>query len=233
MRVVIPSVNYSDMLAVTLPAWRKLLPRAKFTVVTSRDDVHTQKVAKHARVRVLVTDLWTAGGALFNKGGALDYAFGFSGGVPPTEGERCLSIDADVYPFGGFPDERLAERNIYGCPRYLCATPNELDLHVHGAKPLSDFPLILPRKRGQAYALDPAPTPDVVDESGRRCLGYFQLFRYTPGLQFGHSRTAGKCDIVFRNQFAHRQVLSDFYVLHLGESTRANWRGRLVGRWGG
>lgn len=232
MRVVIPSVNYGDLLAVTLPAWRRLLPRARFTVVTSPLDAETLDVCERNHTRAVVTDVWTAAGAKFNKGGALDLGFGFNAAGAPGHGETCLSIDADVYPFGSFPDGRLAKRNIYGCPRYVCWTPEELEGHAAGVRPLADFPLILPRQRGQAYALETMPSARTTAAAGKRCLGFFQLFRYTPGLAFGHSRTAGKCDIVFRNQFEHWQVLPDFYVLHLGESTRANWAGRLIGRWG-
>lgn len=231
MRVVIPSVNYGDMLAVTLPAWRALLPDAKFTVVTSPDDVETQQVAQQHQVRLVVTDVWKKDGAVFNKGGALDKAFRFRT-RPPGVGERCLSLDVDVYPFGAFPTARLSQGTIYGVPRYECRTREALEAHIAGTLPLSALPLMLPRHRGKEYFTAATPTAAQIEESARRCLGYFQAFRYTPGPRFGWSRTAGKCDLTFRDQFPHRGVLpGGLYVLHLGECSRANWRGRVVERW--
>jgi hypothetical protein len=74
-------------------------------------------------------------------------------------------------------------------------------------------------------------TPANVLETGARCLGYFQLFRWRPGVGFGHYKTAGKYDLDFRTHFRRRVGLSDMYVLHLGEQNRRNWRGRIVPRW--
>src|SRR5690606_37733393 len=78
VRVVIPSVNYADFLADTLPAWQAFLPRdAKIAVVTTPEDRETQAVAASCDVPCCVTDVWTRDGAIFNKGSALDLAFGF------------------------------------------------------------------------------------------------------------------------------------------------------------
>lgn len=231
MRVVIPSVGYGDMLAVTLPAWQAMLPFAKFVVVTSPDDRESQAVATRCRARVVQTDCWTARGATFNKGGALDLAFGFDGGRVPGHGERCLSLDVDVFPFGTFPEARPRRNTIYGCPRYHCATPADLEAHTTASRARETFPLMLPRHRGQEYLSTTTPTAEDIRRLAEKCLGYFQYFRYRPGLRFGFSRTAGKCDLTFRDQFAHRQAVDGVYVLHLGASTRANWRGRVVERW--
>jgi histidyl-tRNA synthetase len=50
MIAVIPSVNYADMLAVTLPAWKAAVPRATLRVVTSRQVVETHRVCRAAGV---------------------------------------------------------------------------------------------------------------------------------------------------------------------------------------
>lgn len=236
--LVIPSVDYADHLEVTLPAWQALLPSASIRVVTSTADEATQAVASRLGAMVMVTDAWYANGHTFDKAAALDEAFGFKappGGVahPPERGERCLAVDADVYPFGSLPEHRLTPNTIYGCARYLCRTPAELEAHRTGQTSRAELPLLLPRYRGSdgPEAVVGADV-SVVERTAKACLGYFQLFRYYPGQTFGSFRTAGKYDIVFRDTFARRATLRDFYVLHLGAPARANWRGRVQPRWG-
>lgn len=234
MRVVIPSVNYADFLAETLPAWRAFLPsNARLAVVTTPEDRETQAVAASCGVPVCATDIWTRAGATFNKGAALDLAFGFAPGwtTAPSVRETCLSIDGDVYPFGAFPARhRLDDVTLYGCARYHCESREELMAHVHGARPRESYQVILTRVRGEPNA-SLGPSEDAVT-GARTCLGYFQLFRYRPGIVFGPSKTAGKYDLDFRRHFTRRQPLKGIYVFHLGEQNRANWRGRVVAPWG-
>lgn len=233
MRVVIPSVHYADYLATTLPAWRAFLPlSARLAVVTTPDDPETAAVVSGiAGVDLCVTEAWYADGRRFNKGGALDVAFGFTPGWrrPPSLRETCLSIDADVYPCGAPLDlGALAPDVLYGVPRYDCPTPELLDAHVHGRVPRADLRVIRQRKRGEEPALGSA------EDTGRAAyaaLGYFQLFRYRAGLVFGASKTAGKYDIEFRRHFGARRPIVDTYVLHLGPLDRRNWRGRVVPPW--
>lgn len=236
MRVVIPSVDYADHLAVTLPAWQQLLPGAAITVVTAPADAPTQALALELGARVVITSAWYEHGHTFDKGAALDEAFGFSGTTipPPERGERCLAVDADVYPFGQLPEERLRPNTIYGCARYLCASPAELEAHRRGETTRAQLPLLMPRYRGSDGPAGVVGAPqELADRTAKACLGYFQLFRYYPGQTFGSFKTAGKYDIVFRDLFARRAALRDFYVLHLGSPSRANWRGRVQPRWGG
>lgn len=240
MRIVIPSVHYADYLAVTLPAWQALRPRAEIIVVTSPDDQETVGVATAAGVRCHATDAWTRpvetfngapGRVVFNKALALDEAFGFVPGFaePPRHKEYCLAIDADVYPFGAWPNDAKRSDTLYGCPRYECLTPDELIAHRDGRTPVDSLHLIPPKIRGESYARSTNLTPEQV---GAKCLGYFQLFRYLDGRRFGSYRTAGKYDMDFRNQFARRRGLTSLYVLHLGEQNRQNWQGRILPPWG-
>lgn len=234
MRLVVASVDYSDFLAVTLPAWQALLPYASITVVTSPTDHATQALAAHLSARVVATSAWYRDGHTFDKGAALDQAFGFKGNdvSPPAKGERCLSIDADVYPFGQLPTERLRPDCIYGCARYLCASQSVLEAHKAGNIKRRHLPLMLARYRG-SDAPDTIPGADkrTTRQAAKACLGYFQLFRYYPGQTFGSFKTAGKYDLVFRDSFAERLALLDFYVLHLGTPSRQNWKGRTVSGW--
>lgn len=234
MRVVIPSVNYADFLADTLPAWQAFLPRdAKIAVVTTPEDRETQAVAASCDVPCCVTDVWTRDGAIFNKGSALDLAFGFAPGWthPPSGKEVCLSIDADVYPFGQFPDRATLQPGVlYGCPRFQCDTREDLIAHLEGRKPRDAFQVILTRVRGEPNAR--LGTAQDLVTGAMTCLGYFQLFRYRFGICFGPSKTAGKYDLDFRRHFQRRHPLTSVWVFHLGEQNRENWRGRVVRPWG-
>jgi hypothetical protein len=235
MRVTIPSVDYGDFLAVTLPAWRTLLPYAQFTVVTSPEDRETISVATAEADRVLVTDAWRSDGAQFNKAAALDLAFGFAGEetTPPEAGEVCLSIDADVHPFGKLREDRVLAEAIHGCPRYFCRTARELWAHRRGRVGLRAFPLMLGKYRDHPSLLA-FPNPAMVIRTARSAIGYFQLWRHRPGLdRFGSYPTASTYDVVFAKSFRTRRPLTGFYVLHLGVCSQRNWTGRVMPRWGG
>jgi len=233
MRAVIPALRYADLLAVILPAWVQMLGAEALTVVTEPEDHETHEVASAHGVGLVATHAWSRDEAMLNKAAALDEAFGITPGYrrPPAPGELCLSLDADVYPFGRFPGEDEVQPDVlYGCARYHCLTPRDLRLHRRGRTPRERLALIPPKVRGATYVQCPN-TREHALWSARRCLGYFQLFRYRAGLAFGSYRTAGKYDLDFRRQFPATAALWDLYVLHLGEQNRANWRGRVTPRW--
>lgn len=220
MRVVIPSVNYADFLAVTLPAWKRLLPSVDFLVVTSAADEATRNVAARNETAVVLSEDWLAGGATFNKAAALDRAFAFDGSPPRpiADGEWCLSLDADVYPFGKFSSLPGGyERVLYSVLRYGCPTREDFLGHLDGRLPLSHFDEIRMWKPGR-----------VPDPAGLQ--GYFQLWRFRPGDRFGSYPTAAKYDVHFGRQFPVRRYLDGLYVLHLGEHRR-NWNGRVTPPW--
>jgi hypothetical protein len=237
VRIVVPAVDYADFLAVTLPAWQAMFPFASITVVTAPKDRDTQALAARLGARLHITEAWYAHGHAFDKAAALDEALGITsrGNLgPPAMGERCLVADADVYPFGHLPADRLRPGAIYGCARYLCATAADLEAHRGGQTKRGALPLMLPRDRGMdAPAIVRGANKSTIRKAAKACLGYFQLFRYYPGQALGSFKTAGKYDLVFRGSFAHKVGLLDFYVLHLGDPCRANWRGRVLPRWGG
>lgn len=233
MQIVIPSVRYAEELAVILPAWQRTCPEARIRVVTAPDDPAID-VAAACGVDCVVTDAWTRQAPVqngdrvtFNKARALDEAWGFPDRPIVADGDLCLSLDCDVYPMGRFPvPAHIRSGVIYGCARYRCLSQAELDAHVSGELPLARLPLIGPRVKGGVYG--GATTPE---EAARKCLGYFQLFRYRPGLRFGSYRSASTYDKEFRRQFDGIGAITDFYVLHLGEPDQRNWSGRVVPAW--
>ena len=226
MRILIPALHYADYLAATLPGWRVVCPDAQVVVLTASEDDKTQAVAARFGAEVFLTDVWQADGARFNKARSLDAAMGM-----PTVGDLFASVDADVYPCGEFPAEAaIAPGTIYGCARYLCASPRELEAHLQGQTLRDRLPLLGPKVNGNDYNRL-KNTPRMVLDSAQECLGFFQLFRWA-GQRFGSYPTAGKCDSNFRQQFETRCGLTDFYMLHLGMPNRQNWAGRVAPAWG-
>jgi hypothetical protein len=225
MIAVIPSVNYADMLAVTLPAWKAAVPRATLRVVTSRQDIETHRVCRAAGVEALQTDAWKADGARLNAARALDEAF-----TVAAPGEICLSIDADCYPFGVFPTEdAIAPGVLYGCARYLCRSTTELRAHLNGLTRRETLPLMGHHLEWFGYGLV-ANTPEAVARLAAEGPGYFKVWRYGAE-RFGSYATAGAYDTHFAAKFANKRPLVDCYVLHLGPSRGKNWAGRLVPQW--
>lgn len=227
MIAVLPSVQYADFLAVTLPAWQRALPMATIRVVTSRWDMDTQRVCRESGIEALQTDAWTAGGAKLNSAKALDEAF-----APATPGELCLSIDADCYPCGTFPSEdTFAPDVLYGCARYLCMSMDHLHAHLDGRTPREALPLMGHRLERAGYGLV-ANTSDAVARLAADGPGYFKAFRYD-ARRFGSFPTAGAYDTAFAATFAKKGALVEFYVLHLGPSRGRNWSRRFVPVWEG
>lgn len=231
MKVIIPALDYWDFLATTLPAWRNALPSADIVVAIGPVDIIPDVWLQQLDVRFVWTDVWHRAGACFNKAGALTDALRAAN---PSTGEVVLAIDADIYPGGPFPDDSQVSRGtIYGAPRYECATAAVLRAVLSGQTRAAELPLILPRVNGEpSTQLRTGASLADARACGRRALGYLQAFRFT-GQTFGASQTGGGYDNRFARQFRHRDTLpDDFFVLHLGEQSRENWRGRVVARWG-
>lgn len=240
IRACITSVQYGDLLAVTLPGWVKLLGAEALTVVTRADDTETQAVARANGVCACLSDAWTrhdptfappahwhaywrergrvdARGKLdlrpvFNKALALDETFGFvptGGYLRPEPGALCLAIDADCAPEGTLPDEStFLPGVIYGARRF------------EGNNDLTRGPEIKLRGRVlQSQHRHAAPVAG----------GYFQLFRYQPGMRFGSYPGADGYDYDFAFTFPKGIVLESLAVVHFGE-THVNWWGRKTPR---
>lgn len=89
MRAVIVSVNYGDLLQITLP--QNMHHFTNVTVVTTASDAMTCEVATALQCQVIQTELFYADGAWFNKFKALEYALDSVG----RRGWLCL-LDADI-----------------------------------------------------------------------------------------------------------------------------------------
>lgn len=209
MRVVIPAVDYADMIEATLPAWRRLFPAATLVVVTAKHDRATIAATRAAGAALLVTDAWYRNGARFDKARALDEAFDFP---ERPAGEICIAIDADVYPFGAFDPDAIGPGVLYSVDRFYVDTPATLARLV----------------------ARPALVLEELDRmtAGRRGPGYFQAFRARPDLSFGSYPDAGYYDLEFHRHFGGVEVLEGFHVGHLGRKSGKNWSGRTLPKWG-
>lgn len=89
MRAILVCVDYSDILAITLPYNRHHFEEV--WVVTSSGDSNTILVAREHQAEVVVTDLFYEPGAVFNKWKALEHGLDIMG----RTGWLCI-MDADV-----------------------------------------------------------------------------------------------------------------------------------------
>jgi len=216
MRAITVCVEYDDLLRLTLP---RLLSHFDWLLVaTSPADVGTQYlVAQMAAaamaageprpVQLHVTDAFTRGGAVFNKGLAIEEGFDLLG----REGWLCV-VDADIVlpPLIPHPSS-LIPGCLYGpARRRMCVDPAAWD----GGDDWSGYPAV----------------------QDCELAGFLQLFHASdPALRgrpwYGTDwRHAGGCDSVFQAKWpAERRIRLPFEVLHLGPDG-INWHGRVTPR---
>jgi len=202
----IVSVDYSDILSVTLPHNRRHFRNV--TIITSPDDQkNVQLLADASGARVFVTDAFYRHGAKFNKWLALEEGLS----SVPRKAWTCL-LDADVlWPFHIDLDRILRIGHLYTPRRRMCQTipedrasiPEEGDWHL--------YPL---HRQEVEFA------------------GYSQIFHAddhmlgTPPWHQVDWSHAGGADSFFQAKWpVERKVRPAFQVLHLGESGK-NWFGR-------
>ena len=224
MRVVIPSVNYADYLAATLPAWCQILNAEHIRIVTTDSDYDSKRVADENGCQIIVTDRWKQDGAILNKAAAMDEAFGFTGSLkPPDHDELCFSIDADTHPFGNLPQDSFFESDfIYGCHRYMCESPNKLHKVINGELKRHQMSRMISWGK-RARQSHHRHNPQVL-------CGYVQAFRYKAGMSFGSYPAANEYDVQFALKFPYSKLIPSLWVMHLGEN-HVNWTGRVSEKW--
>lgn len=252
MRIVVPSVNYADLLAVSLPVLVSLVGSSPITVLTAAEDRNTHAVAKACGVSTFVTDAWTRtdrachrsrartarvgkfwqqqrkdDAPTFNLALALDEAFGLAGPAwssAPADGDVLAVIDADVVPVGRWPsDDDIQAGVIYGAMRYACPTSELYAAFVSGVVKLDDLKPM--RASGRIEQSQHRDVPNVGE-------GYCQIFRYRPGLRFGSYPGADEYDFDLALRFAKGELLKGLSFVHLGRNAR-NWDGRITEQWHG
>lgn len=204
MRAVLVSVQFSDILAVTLPRNARFLDY--ILVVTTPEDKATQEVvARVPNARCHLTRVFFERQAIFNKGAAIEEGFDVLGRLG-----WFVVMDADIILPGGFPWLPASPGCLYSPFRRMMENPPN--------------PLVIPpEEEWKRFPLHPQQT---------ELAGFFQMFHGDdPVLQ---SRPwyptdwlhAGGCDSEFQAKWPkERKVRLPFEVLHIGPAG-TNWLGR-------
>lgn len=209
MRAILVSVDFDDLLAVTLP---HNAPRFDHTlVVTASHDKATRYLVHHTpKASAFVTDAFYRNGATFNKGLAMEEALER---IRQEGRPGWLAIlDADVilpaFRAADFDAARIGY--LYGPRRHILGDPAAF----RDGLDWSEFPLA----------------------AEREFPGYCQIFHTADphldvrpwyGIDWRH---AGGCDSDFQAHWpADRKIRLPWPVLHLGPPVR-NWQGRVTPR---
>lgn len=204
MRALTVSVNFSDLLAVTLPKNARFFD--SILVITTPEDEATQEVVAHVpNARCYTTQVFFERNAVFNKGAAIEEGFDILGRLG-----WFVVMDADIILPGGFPWLPAAPGYLYSPFRRMMADP--------------PIPLVIPPEEAwKQFPLHPQQM---------EFAGFFQMFHGDdPVLQSRpwyptEWKHAGGCDSEFQAKWpAERKRRLPFEVLHIGPAG-VNWLGR-------
>lgn len=206
IRAVITSVDFADLLALTLPLQMRHLAEA--VVLTSPRDLATQEVARRCGASVYATDAFYRDGARFNKYRAVEECLDAIG----RRGWLCL-LDADVvWPAAA----------SFGSPE-----PVTLHTPRRRMAPLSavaEFGGVPPESEWHRWELH---------RNEAEFAGYSQLFHAddphlgNPPWHQTDWRHAGGADSFFQLKWPPaRKVRPDWDCLHVGDAG-VNWCGRV------
>lgn len=212
MRAIITSVEYADLLHVTLPYNRHHFESV--TVVTIPSDSATLKVCLDEHVDVFTTDAFYRNGADFNKFLALEE------GLDHIERDGWLCVmDADVL---------WPQREVCSDPPATLPWLTIGNLYTPYRRMMYDLPVpfeVPPEETWRHYPIHPNVS---------EWAGYSQIFHASdpalgpPPWHEVNWRHAGGADSMFQRKWpAHKKVRPPFEVLHLGLPGR-NWVGRAT-----
>lgn len=211
MRAILISVDYSDLLSLTLS-----YNRHHFTdvmVVTSTTDYpNVQRIAEPLGCRVLATDLFYKDGADFNKWAALEFGLDVFG----REGWLAI-LDADIVWPKDASDHlsRILRPGYLYCPRRRMMT----DVSPLASNGIPD------ESTWSQYPLH---------RQEREFAGYSQIFHCSdpvlrsspPPWHQTNWRHCGGADSFFQARWSEQyKIRPSFQVLHLGPAG-TNWTGR-------
>lgn len=206
MRTVIVAVNYSDLLAVTLPYNRHHWEEV-YIVTSTADLPNVAPICAANDAQAIATDLFYSRGAKFNKWAALEFALDRIG----RHGWLCLA-DADVLWPKTIPDYPRTAGNLY----------------VPYRRMMTDLPrpfTIPPESEWKRFP---------IHQNVREFAGYSQLFNASdphlgpPPWHDVDWTHAGGADSFFQRKWPNsHKIRPPFEVLHLGEPG-ANWAGRAT-----
>lgn len=207
MQAIIVSVDYADLLAITLPDNRQHF--TDVMIVTTPTDHKTIAVATECECEVLQTDVFYANGARFNKFAAIEQAVAT---LKPRDW-LCF-LDADIM----LPHYMLARQQIWRIGKiYSPLRRMWLDTTVK-PPPVREW----------------ANLPYGEPKNATRFAGYMQVFnvqdpvlKSRPWHRLDYDN-ASDGDTAFSRKWTNaNKVRPAFDVLHLGQDTR-NWCGRVT-----
>lgn len=232
LQAVTVCVNYSDFLAETLPMNIRHFDR--FVVVTSPEDLETQRLCDYYNVECVITDVIGSRWGDFEKGKGINAGLGFL----DLDGSWLLHLDADIAlpPRARSLLDRadLDRRVLHGADRLR--VPSWEAWRGHQA---------LPAVQHEGYhvvldAFQVIPRFNSWPMGGYAPPGYFQLWhpeatgvRSYPENHNGADRT----DMIFCEGWPRqrRALLPEIAVYHLESEPAAqgtNWDGRQTDRFG-
>ena len=202
MRAILTSVEYGDILALTLPYNRHHFDDVM--VVTTPDDEETQAVAKANNCQLHITADFYSNSAQFNKWTPLEQGLDKLG----RRGWICI-MDADVAWPKELPPMALTRGKLYSPRRYIHLPPSLPPEETWAQLPVHNVSNIWAGYTQIFHSLDPhLPRPPW----------------HKP------HKNAGGPDTVFQNNWpAHLKERLPFKVLHIGP-TETNWGGRVSQR---
>lgn len=200
-RAILVCVDYSEILALTLPYNRHHF--ADVMVVTSPEDLETQRLAISLDCRVLVTDAFYLDGAIFNKFRALEEGLGYYG----RDGWLCI-MDADV----AWP--KMLPKTFSPRVGYLYAPYRRMRLEANFIPPESEWRNYTRHRQVREFA------------------GFTQIFHGSdpalgkPPWHIQNHTHAGGGDSWFQNKWPEaKKIRPNWEVLHLGPAGK-NWCGK-------
>jgi hypothetical protein len=193
------SVNYADILTHMLHNNAQFF-RIWFIVVDPADAKTVELIEKSGlkNVEILLYTGFQKNGAIFNKGGAINYAQTYIENIYTDA--NILLIDSDIY----LPDDFSKKLPAYLEKNTLYGTTARIDYWS-----VNDF---VTNKNPHKYA------------QGNDFVGFFQLYKQDNLRKYPSSYNCSGCDDYFRETFPKR-VRLNISVRHLGRD-RVNWNGR-------
>lgn len=228
LEAVIVSVNYSDILAHTLPHNKQFFN--KLVVVTDTKDDLTYNLCKNLQVECIRTDVF------YNKGSKFDKGAGITEGLKHlTQDEWVLQMDADIWlhPFcmQQLRSLPLISTNIYGCDRVMVESFNDWIRFLNEPNLWNPEFWMLNMDRFKVGSR----LTFYWSGDAWNVLGFFQLWNpKISGIDYYPSFTdASSSDIVFSQLWPRvkRHLIPEMLVIHIEEGqsqSGRNWAGRKM-----
>lgn len=216
LEAIMICVNYADFLSLTLPYNIKHFDH--IVVITSKDDIQTQKICKKNNITCVITNRLYERNDKFNKGKAIN-----DGIKHLHRKEWVLITDADMMMPTNMRQElenkNLDSNLIYGTSRLICPSYKDWLLYLKNESVYKNW-------KHQKRRINIG-------------VGFFQLININNSIiknrtnwyneKYGH---CGRSDRKFWRLFNNKAKLKGIVPIHLGDDNMgANWNGRTTPKW--